>query len=146
MKPLHIGLGVLAIAALFLLTPPETKDSLGESWRRLSGDPGQACFDHERASLNDPITAKLQSRTVDPSRQDEVTITFQAKNPFGTYLSTTAICVVKSGKVDVPLTKVLRVSQTMDAGIKCLEGKIANRRAGSPVSLLFCSQFCPLGT
>jgi len=138
MKLLGIGVGIFAIVALYLLTPLETKASLGESWRRMSGDPGQACFDFERANFNDSVTAKLQATSIRPESPNEVHIRFQAKNAFGAYRPGEAICVMKAGKVDAASTQIKRTMNTIDAGIKCLEEKIERRRSGQAVSSVPC--------
>lgn len=149
MKPIHVGYAVVAAVALFFLMPPETKVSMAESWRRLLGDPGQACFDFQRDSLNDPITARLGSYVTDPISPDQITITYYARNALGAYTQANAICVVKSGKVEVPATNSARKiralddsikshERELDDGIKCLKDKIAKHKAGQPVSSLPC--------
>lgn len=149
MKPLHIAIAVAAFIAVYLLTPPETKVGLGESWLRLTHDPGQLCFDYERKRLNDPFTAKLQTQSVNATDPNEVRITLQAKNSYGAYMSTQAVCIMKAGTIDADATVAKRKGlvasaayqremQMMDEGIKCLENKIARRRAGEVVSALPC--------
>ena len=144
MKRTHILLCALAAVAVYLLTPPETKAALGESWLRITGNPGQLCFDYERAKLNDPITAKLRTQHVSATDVNDVTITMQAKNPFGAYTSTEVSCTIKDGKVDTDATVAKRKGlvakaayqrdmKLMDDGIKCLKDKIVRRGGGEVV-------------
>ena len=54
----------LAVVVTLLLASSGMTDHLQQHWRRWAGDPGQACFDHERLSLADPDGARLESQTV----------------------------------------------------------------------------------
>ena len=136
---------VVAIGAVALLTPVETKASLYETWMRLTGDPGFACFEHQRSELNDPITARLQRQVVLSKTTGEVAIAFAAKNTFGAYISQEASCIVKDGKVDAAATVSLRAREKtrekidiLRATADCLHEKNQAMLAGRPVNPLPC--------
>ena len=121
MKAWQIGGIILGLSALAMLAmPSEARDSLGESWRRLTRDAGQACFDYQRTLLKDPYSARLDGYSV--SRFD-VTITYHAKNSYGAYIGGVALCTVIDGKVAEESTQLSRDNVATDQRIRKLEAE-----------------------
>lgn len=128
---------VAVAVATFVVVPASVTDSISEDWRRLTGDPGQACFDYERALLADPTGARLHSYSVGVSDASEVTIKYSAKNGVGADAEAEVICAVHAGKVSEAGTvrrreHALAVKRldTLIAEFDCLEKKKDILRAG----------------
>ena len=141
MKSWQVGATVITLTALaILLTPVDTKDSMGESWRRLTGDPGQLCFDYERKALKDPYSARLDSYQAEATNPHNVTVKYHAKNSFGAFGAGEALCSISSGAVDEVHTKLLREERSIEdhlrklnADIACLERRNAFIHRGQPI-------------
>lgn len=128
---------VAVAAATFLFVPARVEDSLREDWQRFTGDPGQACFDYERARLADPTGARFHSYSVSASDASEVTIKYRAKSSDGADVEAEVICAVHAGKVAEEDTKsrrehaiVVKRLDTMFAEFDCLDKKKHILRAG----------------
>ena len=107
------------MAVVFLLTPQEKVDRGHESWLRLRNDAGQACLDYERQHLKDPDSAQLT--TVSKGQDSSVTIAYKAKNSYGAFGQSEAVCVIEaSGKVSDFRTGMRRESIRMEAKTKLL--------------------------
>lgn len=124
----------VGIAVVYLVMPQERIDRTHESWLRLTGDPGQACLDFERRVLKDADSARLL--TVTAVKDSMVTITYRAKNGYGAYDQSTAVCSVDGrGEINESNTRIARLksavdrnSQRMDDAIACLQRRIEVRR------------------
>ena len=128
---------IAVAAAAFLFVPAGVKDSLRDDWRRFTGDPGQACFDYERARLAAPNGARFHSYSVSASDASEVTIKYRAKSSDGTDAEVEVICAVHAGKVSEEGTQSRREHaiavkrlDTMFAEFDCLDKKKHILRAG----------------
>ena len=125
-----------AAAVTVLAVPASVTDSLCEDWRRMAGDPGQACLDHERASLADPVSASLESYAVSAADSSVVTIRYRTSSgaPDG---GTEAVCVFREGKVSEEQTARQREHAMVATRLKilmadfdCLDRKEKLLRAG----------------
>ena len=130
---------VVAAAATVLAVPAGMSESVQQDWRRFTGDPGQACFDYEKALLADPDGARLESHSVGETDPDEVTIKYRAGQGDEPQ-ATEVLCVVRAGKVSEPDTvrgrehaaAVKRVQMLM-AEFECLEQQKQALRKGHSV-------------
>lgn len=125
-----VAAAICAAAVTVLAVPAIVTDSLREDWRRMAGDPGQACFDHERASLADPAHASLDSHSVSASDRTVVTIRYRASKGDATDAVAEAVCVLREGKVSVEHTARQRAHamaakrlKTLMAEFDCLDRK-----------------------
>lgn len=117
---------IAAIVAVFLLMPQERLDGIKESWRRLTGDPGQACLDFERRNLKDAESARLLTASRDKALH-HVTINYKAKNSYGAFVESEVVCWVDDtdGKVNENLTGLVRKTIRSEAQIKLLDADSA---------------------
>lgn len=127
----------VAAAATFLAMPASVTDSVREDWRRFAGDPGQACFDHEKASRADPAGASLDSYSVSASGANEVTIRYRAKIGEEVHSDIEVVCALREGKFSAEDTVRRRehaiVAKRIDkliAEFDCLDRKKSMLRAG----------------
>jgi hypothetical protein len=135
MKTWQFGLVVFGLTALSMLfMPSEASDAMGERWRRLTGDPGQACFDYQRTLLKDPYSARFDSYSVNPASENQVTVKYHAKNSYGSYGGDEALCSVWSGRVSEEGTQTLR--ENLVLGEKIRKMKVANECIGRKNSLM----------
>jgi hypothetical protein len=137
----RVGSKVMAAAfaagATFLLVPAGMTDSLRQDWKRLTGDPGQACFDHERLKLADPDGARFDFHSVSASDASEVTIRYRASTGDEADVDTEAICVFRDGRVSAEDTArrrehalAARRIDALMAEFDCLQSKKAQVLAG----------------
>ena len=127
----------LAVVVTLLLASSGMTDHLQQHWRRWAGDPGQACFDHERLSLADPDGARLEFQTVGAPDANQVTIRYRAHTGDGAGVDTEATCVLRGGRVSVEATVRMReqamAARRFDdlvAEFDCLDDRKALLRAG----------------
>jgi cytochrome c5 len=113
-KMLGVTIGLACFAVI--LTPQEKIDGLKTSWARLFGDPPQLCLDYERGGLKDPDSAALLDARVNGFR---VSIDYKAKNSYGAYIRSTAVCAVIDGKIDEMTTLKLRALEEATASYDC---------------------------
>ncbi len=105
MKPgtLEITVGLIAAAALsaalFVRSAPDhLVEAAKATWRRTTGDNGQACFDLWASSLKDPQTAQLLSTK--GWGDDMIIVEYRAKTDQGDYNTGFFDCLLVNGKVD----------------------------------------------
>ena len=136
-----IAFGLLIVAAGFVASSSENRESIGASWRRFTDDPGQACFDFERKQLKDPFSARFVSYKEDAESPHGVTVTYYAKNSYSAFSRGEAFCWVSGGKVDVATTEEHRSSlarqkegkeklKRMQREIECLDRQVELLRQG----------------
>ena len=135
----QVGGGLLIFSTVILLTwlvmPMERTAQLEESIHRLRNDPGILCLDYERLSLSDPKAAKLNDVT-ELNGENIVKIKYSAKNAYGAYVSTSAVCSLKDGKIDLMSTENARTLDQLNKHNACLEAKLKgqeNRIANNQV-------------
>ncbi|KNZ32360.1 MAG: hypothetical protein AD742_11240 [Methylibium sp. NZG] len=128
-----------AAAVTVLAVPVGVSDSLRQDWRRMVGDPGQICFDHQRALLADPTGARLAAASASDADPDVVTIHYRAglSDSATALADATATCVLHAGKVSEEQTARLREHmlavqrfEKLTAEFACLDKKKALLRAG----------------
>lgn len=121
----------------FLAVPASVTGSLLEDWRRLAGDPAQACFDHERTLLADSAGDRLESYSVVASDANEVTIRYRTRNGAVAVAEAEVVCALREGRFSeddtVRRREHARVANGLDkliARFDCLERKKTILRAG----------------
>lgn len=118
-----VAVALAAACTLYLVTPQEKIDRVGESWLRFKKDPGQACLDYERRQLKDPDSARLLGASTNDGK---TTIKYKAKNGYGAYGQTEALCWFSSyGDISEELTEIAREDVRLVASNKRLDAKIA---------------------
>lgn len=102
-KFLFVAAGAAAVVVAFFMFAPESRvTSVKQAWARLTGDPGQVCFDQYKDKLKDPDSAMVAESHASEGR---VYVTYRATNSFGTYMRGSFDCPLdKSGKVDTIAT------------------------------------------
>ena len=106
MKPgtLEITVGLVAAAALsaalFVRSAPDHQlvEAAKATWRRTTGDNGQACFDLWASSLKDRQTAQLLSTK--GWGDDMIIVEYRAMYEPGVYETAYFDCLLINGKVD----------------------------------------------
>jgi hypothetical protein len=106
MKPgtLEISVGLIAAAALsaalFVKSAPNHHlvEVAKATWRRTTGDNGQACFDLWASSLKDPQMAQLLSTK--GWGDDMIIVEYRARTDHGAYSKGYFDCLLINGKVD----------------------------------------------
>ncbi len=106
MKPgtLEITVGLIAAAALsaalFVKSAPDHHlvEAAKATWRRTTGDNGQACFDLWASSLKDRQTAQLLSTK--GWGDDMIIVEYRARTDDGAYSKGYFDCLLINGKVD----------------------------------------------
>jgi hypothetical protein len=106
MKPgtLEITVGLIAAAALsaalFVKSAPNHHlvEVAKATWRRTTGDNGQACFDLWASSLKDRQTAQLLSTK--GWGDDMIIVEYRARTDNGAYSKGYFDCLLINGKVD----------------------------------------------
>lgn len=124
MKSIKIGGAALAfLFVLVVLTPQEKLDRLGLALSRANGNPGTLCLDYQRRYLKDPISAELleQSGKKESETSIEVNIKYRAKNSYGAYQTSTAICVITNGEINETSTEVTRTIHKLKEEISALD-------------------------
>ena len=131
MKPSQIVLPVLAVAVASLVVASIASESVGyrvgEKWRQLTGDRGQACLDFERQVLLDPLSARLVGLELTVPGSSEVRIKYLAKNSFGAYVPGEAVCVVSSGVVDQSATAMARRNEEIRSQTEAIQASTAKK-------------------
>ena len=127
--------GAVAVAGLAM--PPGVTNTVREDWRRMVGDPGQACFDHQRALLADPASASLATASFSDHDPSVVTIRYRVGKADEATAAVQATCVLRSGKVSEDQTARRRehvlAAERLDklmSEFDCLDQKKALLRAG----------------
>lgn len=101
---LEIIIGVLGLAVLsvivFARSAPDHQlvEAAKATWRRTTGDNGQACFDLWAGSLKDPRAAQLLSTK--RWGDDMILVEYRARTDDGTYSKGYFDCLLINGKVD----------------------------------------------
>jgi hypothetical protein len=132
-----VAAAAVAAAAMFLATPARVTDSVRQDWRRFTGDPGQACFDHEKLSRADLAGAGIDSYSVSASDASKVTIRYRTQIGDVVYSDAEVVCALREGKFSAEDTLRRRehaiVAKRLDkliAELDCLDRKKSMLRAG----------------
>jgi hypothetical protein len=91
---------VLAATGGWLVLAAGVTDPLRAEWRRSAGDPAQACFDFERASLAMPAAVNDRFAVV-ASDASAVTIRYEAHDADGVPTQAEAVCALRDGSFSV---------------------------------------------
>ena len=102
-SPLRITAGLFAVAALSAVlfvrsAPDHLVEAAKATWRRTTGDNGQACFDLWASSLQDRQTAQLLSTK--GWGDDMIIVEYRARTDHGAYSKGYFDCLLINGKVD----------------------------------------------
>jgi hypothetical protein len=128
----------VVIATAMLLAVLATKtDTLRQDWRRLAGDPGQACFDHDMASHRIHASAVFDSTSVNALDENEVMVTYRASIGDAAPVGAEVVCALRDGKFSAEDTArrredalVARRIGVLMAEFNCLDRKKVLLRAG----------------
>jgi hypothetical protein len=114
-KVFSIALGMFFVFLImfFSFAPEDRLKLVSTQYKRLTKDPGQACFDKNSNDLIDKKSAEFLESN---SEQFITYVNYRAKNSFGTYLNGTFECIdtsvledLEAGKhVDESLVKEFR--------------------------------------
>ncbi len=119
MRPgtLEITVGLLAAAALsavlFIRSAPDhLVEAVKATWRRTTGENGQACFDLWASSLKDPRTAQLLS-TRDWG-DGMIMVEYRARHEHKAYRKGYFDCLLVNGEVDKFAVVMQRSDETLE--------------------------------
>jgi hypothetical protein len=134
-----VGGCALAVLVIALFMPGERLETIKDTVLRLTGNSGLLCLDYHKSKLKDPESASLISSVVTGRDSvPEVTITYKAKNSFGAFITSTAICTMNSGSVHVKLTELRKsISETssgLDKELECLDKSIIEHKKNNPLA------------
>ncbi len=115
---LEIAVGLLGLAALsavlFVRSAPNhyLVEAAKATWRRTTGDNGQACFDLWASSLKDPQMAQLLSTK--GWGDDMIIVEYRARTDHGAYSKGYFDCLLINGKVDNFAVVMQRSDEALD--------------------------------
>lgn len=116
-SPLRITAGLFAVAALSAVlfvrsAPDHLVEAVKATWRRTTGETGQACFDLWASSLKDPRTAQLLS-TRDWG-DGMIMVEYRARHEHKAYRTGYFDCLLVNGEVDKFAVVMQRSDETLE--------------------------------
>jgi len=110
MKNLILSALTIFVVLFFSFAPEDRINLVTAYFNRLVRDQGQLCFDIRADSLKDQETARIVKTNLNPN---SVSVTYRAKNDFGTYVNGEFNCEFIDGK-KLPVTEAGRLLYSIE--------------------------------